>query len=87
MHSAELYLNSSMFTDVGIFFRVRVGITPVGSVELALFLKHGFDFDIVFVKSVLVVPGNWSEYLEGSRMNRCLQRVPVFSRSLSQLAF
>ncbi len=72
----------------GALSELRVGITLVNSVELALkFFQHGFDFNIVFIKPDLVVPGSWSKHLEGSRMNHCLQRVPVISGNVIQLAF
>ena len=59
----------------------------MGSVELTLFFQQGLNFDIILIKPVLMVSGCQAEYLEGSRMNRRLQRVLVVASSLVRLTF
>ena len=57
----------------------------MGSVKLMLFFQQGLDLNIILIKPVLMVSGCQAEHLEGSRVNRCLQRVPVIAGSLVQL--
>ena len=59
----------------------------MGSVELALFFHQGLDYDIILIEPVLMVSCCRAEYLEGSGVNRRLQRVPVIAGSLVQLTF
>ena len=59
----------------------------MGSVEFALFFHQGLDYDIIIIEPVLMVSCCQAEYLEGSRVNRRLQRVPVIAGSLVQLTF
>ena len=59
----------------------------MGSVELTPFFRHGLDFDIVRIKSILMVSGCQTEHLEGSGVNRRLQRDPVVAGSLVRLTF
>ena len=54
--------------------------------EFALFFHQGLDYDIL-IEPVLMVSCCQAEYLEGSGVNRCLQRVPVIAGSLVQLTF
>ena len=59
----------------------------MGSVELTLFFQQGLDFDIILIKPVFMVSGCQAEHLEGSRVNRRLQRVLVVAGSLVRLTF
>jgi len=87
LYYTKLFLNFSTLAVAGIFLCVQAGVTQVGSMKLALFFKQGLDIDIIFVEPLLVVSGNRADHLEGCRLNRRLQRFPVVTSSLRQLAF
>lgn len=59
----------------------------MGSVGLTLFFQEGLDFNIILIKPVMMVSGCQTKHLEGSKVKRHLQRVPVVARSLVQLTF
>ena len=59
----------------------------VGLVEYALFFHQGLDYNIILIEPVLMVSCCQPEHLEGSGVNRRLQRVPVVAGSVVPLTF